>query len=384
MTAIGLGLTTACAAGPSSAPPALEPSAPLARVTQAAVEQGYPGAVVAVLDTSGRLRVAASGLEDRARGLAMAPLSAVHGGSTGKAFTATVILRLVDRGLLTLDAVLPDLLPPSIHDLVPGAERITVLDLLRHTSGIYAPNNDPVYVARYIGPRPPGWRFWTPGEIVAFAARPGNDPAFAPGAGTSYSDINYVLLGLIVEAVTGRPFREVVHDEILDPLRLTDTWFLSERPGALRARAYTRDSRLVREFGLDPALVADADSLVDTTDRQEESDAAAGLVTTMPDLVRFAAAMLLGDLLSPRSRAVMLEVREALGERDEALAVLHAHRVPSGVIVTAEGNGPGTHAAWALDLATGRIAAAAINHFGAFDEEEYLLGIMLPGALGID
>ncbi len=102
-----------------------------------------------------------------------------------------------------------------------------------------------------------------------------------PGEGQAYGDINYVLLGLIVAEASGRPFKEFVRTEIFDPLGMADTWFLSDDPRAPRARGYTLDSEVVRSVGLDPGLEADAAGLIDTTGAQEQSDAAAGIITTV-------------------------------------------------------------------------------------------------------
>jgi D-alanyl-D-alanine carboxypeptidase len=309
----------------------------------------------------------------------------LHAASTTKAVTAAATLILIDRGQLSLDRPLPSLLAEELLRDIPHAHEMTVRHLLLHTSGLYSPNNDPRYLARYIGPERKRLPFWRPEEIVAFAADPSKPPAFAPGEGQRYGDINYVLLGLIVEAVDGRPLRRFVREEILGPLNMTRTWYLSEAPERARTRGYTFDSDVLRQIGLDPDLEPDVEGWIDTTDAAEQSDGAAGLITTMPDLVRFARAVTLGSLLSEGSRELLLEPanRAQPPGEDEALGVLRAYDMPYGKILTAEGDGPGTNVVWALELDSRVVVAAAVNAFGRWDENDLLLETLVPEALAV-
>ena len=371
----------ACAPGPSG-PPRETRSEALDEVALAGVEVGFPGVSIAV-GTEDRILTGAAGLADRRQEITMSPAAQVHAASTTKAVTAAAVLMLVDSGSLELDARPAELVADEILRGIPHAADITVRDLLLHTSGLYSPNNDPVYLARYIGSERRERPFWRPEEIVAFAADPANQPLFPPGQGRGYGDINYVLLGLVVEAVDGRTLKSLVRDEILEPLDMRSTWYLSDQPERPRARAYTLDSEILRSIGLDPALGADQDGWIDTTDAQEQSDGAAGLITTTPDLVRFARALALGDLLSEGSRSLVLEVADRARPPDQevALGVLRAHMQPYGTIVTAEGDGPGTNVVWALHLESRRIVAVAVNSFGRWDESEVILDRLVPRAL---
>ena len=354
-------------------------------VAAAAVDEGFPGVVIAVGEPGEAIRTGAAGLADRAASLKMTPHSRIHAASTTKAITAATTLLLVDRGALSLEATLPDLLQPEAIKGVPYAAEISVRHLLLHTSGLYSPNNDPKYLARYIGPERKEKPFWTAEEIIAFAADAENPPAFAPGGGRKYSDINYVLLSMIVSSVSGEPFKTFVQREIFDALGMGDSYFLSDGPDRPRARAYTVDSEILRSIGLDPDLVADESGFIDTTDAQEQSDGAAGIITTAPDLVRFARAFTQDDLLSRSSRALVLEVADRAKGRDaeEALGALRAYDLPYGLIVTAEGDGPGTNVVWVLHFDSNRIVAAAVNQFGRWDESDYLLNTLTPSALSV-
>lgn len=357
------------------------PSTALEDIAEVAVAAGFPGAVIASSGVDGVIHTGAAGLADRADSVAMDPQARIHAASTTKAITAAATLILVDRGSLAVDVTLPELLPQRVYSLVPHHSKITVRDLLLHTSGIYAPNNNLRYIARYIGPDRREQPFWTAEEIVAFAAEAEHPPLFEPGSGSGYSDINYVLLSLIVEEVSGRTFKDFVQSEIFEPCGMRETYFLSDDPEAPRAQGYTVDSEVLRSIGLDPELTADAERLINTTDAQEQSDGAAGIITTVPDLVRFADAFLRGDLLSEASRALVLSVTERVDGDGEALGVLRAYQKPYGIIVAAEGDGPGINVVWAMNVETRKIAAAAVNLFGRWDENEYLIDTMLAAEL---
>lgn len=134
--------------------------------------------------------------------------------SVGKAYTATVVLQLVEEGKLVLDAPLERWAPD-----MPNAKWITVEDLLGHTSGLYSFQADPALRAE------PGYK--TPDRLLASAkAQP---PAFCPGAAWSYSNTGYVLLGKIIEAVDGRPYHEAAKARIVDRLDLAETTILAPR-----------------------------------------------------------------------------------------------------------------------------------------------------------
>ncbi|WP_239152810.1 serine hydrolase domain-containing protein [Virgisporangium aurantiacum] len=138
-------------------------------------------------------------------------------GSITKTFLATVVLQLVDEGRLRLDDPVQAWLPGA----VPNGDRITVRQLLNHTSGLFD------YRLTLTLPPDAGflayrWRTWTPDEQVARAVA--NPPTSTePGTAFSYTNTGYVLLGQIVEKVTGRSYADEIECRILRPLRLRDT-----------------------------------------------------------------------------------------------------------------------------------------------------------------
>ncbi len=343
-----------------------------------AVENGFPGIAIAYSPDRDVLETAAGGFADKANAIPMNAKTQFHAASTTKVVTAAAVLLLVDRKVLALDAKLPDLLPARIVGLVPHGRDISLRQLLTHRSGIYSPNNNLEYLSRYIGPDRLTKPFWTTEEIVAFASKSGNSPQFAPGEGQAYGDINYALLSLVVAEAAKGPFKSFVQTEIFAPAGMTESYYLSDGERTGRARGYIVDSQILREIGLDPALKADTDGLIDASGCDEKSDGAAGLITTAGDLVRFADAALRGNLLSPSARALLLSVADEAAGGGEALGVLRGYRLPFGVIVAAEGDGPGTNVIWAMKTDTGEIAVIATNLFGRWDENDYFKSVLLP------
>ncbi|MFW6089748.1 MAG: serine hydrolase domain-containing protein, partial [Gemmatimonadota bacterium] len=355
-------------------------------IAAAGVETGIPGIAVALVGPDGSISTGAAGVADRRTDRPFAPGAHIHAGSTTKAVTAAAVLLLVDRGELALTDTLTNLVRSRVVEPIPHANRMTVLQLLEHRTGLYSPNNDPRYLGRYIGPERTELPFWTPEEIAGFAADPSNDPLFEPGQEQAYGDINYVLLALIVRDVAGEPFKAFVRREIFRPLQMRGSWYLSDRPDAPRARGYTMESEIIRSIGLDPALEADEDGYIDTTDAQERSDGAAGIISTVVDLGRFAHAVTHTDFLAPESRALFRGAAERIGteDDDEALGILRGYAFDGRRLLTSEGDGPGTNVIWALDPETGRIAVAAANLFGRWDEADLLLNDLIPAVLAVD
>jgi D-alanyl-D-alanine carboxypeptidase len=213
-------------------------------------------------------------------------------GSATKTFVATVVLRLVDERRLSLDDTVARWLPGVVAGNGNDGSRITVRQLLQHTSGI------PNYID-YL----PGWgggaagfqanrlRTYTAEQLVALAMA--HPPLFAPGSGWSYSNTNYILAGMIIQRVTGRTWQDEVRDRIIRPLHLQDTI----APGT---------SPFVPGPHADGYSAFGGGTLIDTTVFNPSStDASAAIISSTQDLNRFYRALLGGRLLSPARLADM-------------------------------------------------------------------------------
>jgi D-alanyl-D-alanine carboxypeptidase len=187
---------------------------------------------------------------------------------------ATVVLQLAGAGTLALEDPVERWLP----GMLPNGAAITVRQLLNHTSGLFDFAADPGFVAQAV--RDP-LRDWPPSEIVAVATA--HPPAFAPGEGWAYSDTNYFVLGLIIEAATGHPLAAELRSRILTPLHLRAT-SLPAGPDLAGRHAHG--------YFLRP--------LTDVTIGSPSVQWAAGaLVSNAEDLARFFRALLAGRLLRP-------------------------------------------------------------------------------------
>src|SRR5215213_10315388 len=122
-------------------------------------------------------------------------------GSIAKTFVSVVVLQLGERGRLSLDARLPEVLPAGVVGRFPTAADITVRMLLNHRSGI--PEWLSPAVAEQVARHPA--KVWKVSEFLDLAAA--QPPVFAPGAGFFYANTNYNLLGLIIQRVTGQSWR---------------------------------------------------------------------------------------------------------------------------------------------------------------------------------
>ncbi|TDD19816.1 class A beta-lactamase-related serine hydrolase [Kribbella turkmenica] len=210
-------------------------------------------------------------------------------GSITKTFVATVVLQLVGAGELRLDDPVEKWLP----GVVPNGQNITVRHLLNHTSGL----------ADYQKtlPMPPSpeffanrWRTWTAAEQIRRAVA--EPPVHrTPGEIFDYSNTNYILLGEIIEEITGESYADEVERRVIRPLHLAGT----EMPGT------SPRIRGPHPRGYIPADES-GDNLIDFTEMNPSVFGAGGeLITTTADLNRFLTALLTGRLLRPHLLAEM-------------------------------------------------------------------------------
>ncbi|MEF2979128.1 serine hydrolase domain-containing protein [Subtercola sp. YIM 133946] len=195
-----------------------------AAVIDAAAGEGFaaaaaPGAIVAVQSKDG-LFLKAYGVADPATGVPMTTDMFQRVGSITKPFTATLLLQLVADGDVSLDD------PISTYvDGVPNGDHVTLRMLADMTSGLASYTLDPAWQATFFA-QPE--KVWSPDELLAIGlALP---PLFEPGTSFNYSNTNTVLLGKVIEKVTGQPYQDVLQQKILTPLKLTDTTFPAGSP----------------------------------------------------------------------------------------------------------------------------------------------------------
>jgi D-alanyl-D-alanine carboxypeptidase len=284
------------------------PGERLGRAADAAVEAGVPGVAVYVRDQN-RTTVVTRGYDDLEAKRPMSVGDRFRIGSVTKTFVATIVLQLVDEGKLSLNDSVEKWLP----GVVPNGSAITIRQLLSHRSGLF----DYVRDKRILAPYLQGHldHVWTPLQIVRMATK--HKPLFAPGAPgkQSYSNTGYVLLGLVIEKVTGRPLAEELNTRIFRPLGLKHTTFpASPKLPGHRAHGYTK------VLGPTP---------VDITEISPSLfGAAGGIFSTPADVARFYRALFQGRLL-PRQLIHEMEAREGRdADHPELLYGLGLYRQP--------------------------------------------------------
>lgn len=215
----------------------------------------FPGATAAVALPDGHVLTLATGLSDVEAGVPTAADMVMPAGSIGKTFVSAVALSLVNEELLDLDAPISTWLgdEPWFRRL-PNGRDITLRRLLNHSSGLvdHVQQEEFQRVIRGIVRGPDRDRILTPRELIAFVLD--QDPLFAPGEGYSYTDTGYILVGLILEKVGGRPYDSLLQERLLGPLELTRTRPQDRRSVPRLAQGYARQSDV---FGLSGAVLED-------------------------------------------------------------------------------------------------------------------------------
>ncbi|WP_051709011.1 serine hydrolase domain-containing protein [Streptomyces sp. NRRL S-350] len=251
-------------------------------------DPGYSTSALAAVREDGRLVWRnATGVAELTTGEPADPEGRFRIGSTTKTFVATVLLQLVGEHRLDLDDRLECLLP----GIVPNSSDITVRQLLDHTSGVADYTQGPAFDSHR-----PEWA--ADGRFRHFGLKDLVDlantypPAFPPGRDWQDSATDYVLIGMVIEKLTGHGWNDEVTRRIIRPLGLTGTWMPGDSPfvPCPHAHGYLRT-------GTGPADV----TLLDPS----AAGPAGGGISTTADLTRFLDALLGGRLLHPAELAAM-------------------------------------------------------------------------------
>lgn len=259
-------------------------------VQKQAMAQGAPGALTRIDSGASSYRIA-SGKADTAAGTAMDANRRFRVGSVSKSFTTVVLMQLVAEGRVDLDAPANDYLPEPLPD-----DRVTVRHLLSHRSGLWDYTNDMFYytVPGFEAVRNKVFSFQ---ELIDLSTA--HQPTGAPGATYSYSNTNFVVLGQMIEHLTGVPMATQYEQRIFQPLGLRNTSYVHPRTTLTGsyARGYVRDD--------DTTL-----PLVDSTEQTVSwAQSAGAVISNGADLNQFFAALVSGKLVpQPQLREMMSTV----------------------------------------------------------------------------
>ena len=298
-------------------------------IVAALVDGGLTGASAAVVMPDGRIVTATAGLSSADHDTPMTPDDRMLSGSVGKTFVTAVAHRLVADGRLDLDAPVRSYFPaePEAEWLarVPNARTATTRQLLRHTAGmpryVYAPG---FFAALVDEPD----RVWRPADLLAYVFDA--PPRFAPGEGFAYADTHYVVVGIVIEEITGEAFYDLARAGFVEPLGLADSVPSDRRevPGLVPGHVV-----MGRAMGIPERAVVDGR----TTYNVQFEWCGGGWANTPRDLALWAARLYGGEALDAPYLDTLLDaveapelgpdVRYGLGVmlRDTALGPLRSH-----------------------------------------------------------
>ncbi|MFL5386969.1 MAG: serine hydrolase domain-containing protein [Longimicrobiaceae bacterium] len=300
----GVALVLAIALGAACAPARVAQPAPdrLTARLQAKLDSlhaagHFPGATVGVTLPGGRTLGLSTGLADSS-GIAMRPRDRMLAGSVGKTFVAAVALQLVQEGKLGLDQPISTWLGAEPwFGRLPNGRAVTVRMLMNHTSGLVRYEFNDAFI-RDLNANP--LKRWTPAERIAYLldAR----PPFEAGRGWDYSDTNYIVLGAIIERITGSTLEREIRRRVLDPHRFadvipSDTVVL---PGVVQGYAGPENP-----FGNAPRMIREGRFIVNP----QFEWAGGGYATSAPDLARWAALLWSGRAFA---RPLLAQVVDAV------------------------------------------------------------------------
>lgn len=179
----------------------------------------FAGATLGVCPADGKCFALAVGFSDLQAKTPMKPTDLMLAGSVGKTFAAAVALQLVSEKKINLDERIEKYLgQEKWFSRLPNSKDITVRQLMNHTSGLVRYEFKEQFT-KDLTANPD--KIWQPEELLAYLFD--EKPPFAAGKGWDYSDTNYIVLGMIIEKVTGRKYYAEVKNRILKPLKFKHT-----------------------------------------------------------------------------------------------------------------------------------------------------------------
>lgn len=252
------------------------------------VADGQPGVIIMSRNGT-RVSHVTAGVADKATGRPMDPRLHFRIASVTKSFTATVVLKLVAERKISLDDTVDKWLPGLVRANGNDGRKITVRQLLQHTSGLREYALDPRVQSE---PR----RDWKHEELIAMATE--QPPLSEPGDEWHYSNANYILAGMIVEKATGHSFTHELKRRIIKPLKLRHTSMPATRA---MPRPYAHG--YFGSFGD-----------VSTEISPSSGWTSGGMISTVDDVARFHRALFTGRLLPKAQQRQLTETRHVVDE----------------------------------------------------------------------
>lgn len=191
------------------------------------VKMGLPGVILLVKDDDG-FYIGSAGMADIKEGIPLQPCHISKICSITKFELGVAIMRLQEKGILSLDDPISKYIEKDILDKISNCdEPLTVRNLMNHTSGIYEVIEDQGFYLQVLND--PG-KHWNADDLLKYVYNKEAMFGFDPADTAGYCNTNYILLSMIVEAATGKPHSQVLHEEVIDLLGLHDTYYFWHDP----------------------------------------------------------------------------------------------------------------------------------------------------------
>jgi CubicO group peptidase (beta-lactamase class C family) len=288
-------------------------------------DRGIPGGLVGIYADDEPPVELALGVADADSGEPMTLDRHVRIGSLSKLFVGQALLTLVDEGRVSIDDPVSEYVAG-----VPDGDRIILHHLGTHRSGLFNPIESRAVKSAFAAEP---WRDWSAAELLGFVAR--EKSYFDPGAGHHYSNINTVLLAMVIEAVTGRPWEDEVRDRILLPLGLHHTGVAS---GTNLPEPFARGYAL---GGEETPFFVRGRVRHDVTETSPSWWGAAGnMYSTLRDLGKAARPLAAGALLGPEGRRILTDWTAT----DDPGLAYGFHVMKKGGMIGHDGDVPGYQA----------------------------------------
>ncbi|SRR5579871_137373 len=212
----------------------------------------FPGMVIAVRLANNKGMAFASGYADTTKKTKITPGDYLMQGSVGKTYVAAIAFQLYKEGKLNFDAKISEYLgSESWFQRLPNAKDITVRMLMRHTSGVMRYEFKDAFT-KDLTNQPD--KTWKPVELLSYIFD--EKPSFVAGKGWDYADTNYIILGMIIEKITGEKYYDLLFERILNPFQLRQTRPSNKRklPGLVQGYAgndnpFGKKSEVIDENG---------------------------------------------------------------------------------------------------------------------------------------
>ncbi|MEU0924354.1 serine hydrolase domain-containing protein [Streptomyces malaysiensis] len=259
------------------------PSSILQAGAEKGVSDGYPG-VIGLIRNGDSTDYVHAGVGNISTKTDAGPKAKFRIASNTKTFTATVLLQLEGEGKLSLDDSVAKWLPDAVNANGYDGSKITIRELLNHTSSLPDYAADAQLSGAYYNNTDPD-KAWAPQQLVNIALRQ-HAPQSAPGEKFGYANTNYVLAGMVIKAVTGNEPGDEIQKRIIEPLNLNDTKFATD---SSISGNYLHGYSYSFLFGMRDV----------TTSNVQIFSTAGAIVSTLDDMATFQRALMTGKLLAP-------------------------------------------------------------------------------------